>query len=452
MKRITYIALCLFLMVGAGYKAQAQDASECNVKYNLFRGDYKAKKYDLAYDNWLYCLDNCPKLSKNIYINGLVIAKDRYKKASEADKPAALALVKRVYEQRIENFPTDLGKLYGSYAAFMNSVGAPKAEVEALLQKAYDADKSRMGGKNIYMYFDMVLNKYKDTDVQKVFDTYDDVSEGIEQQKEDYTKKLAALKAKEESGQTLSARDKKNIKTYEQNLENNALIEAGLDAKISEISTCERLIPLYSKDFEANKSNAKWLKRAVSRMYAKECTDDPLYVQLVEAYVTAEPSAESSIFFANILLGKGETNKALEYYNKAIDQETDKFKKAKYLMRVAVEMNKKGRKSEARKYARRAIQNNPRMGDAYLLIAAMYGSSANSCGDDEFSKRMVYVAALNMAKKAQSVDPSIAPKARKYIKSYQANIPSKKLIFQKGLASGTPFKINCWIGETVSIP
>ncbi|WP_231372707.1 tetratricopeptide repeat protein [Aureivirga sp. CE67] len=450
MKRITYIALCLFLMVGATYKANAQDASECNVKYNLFRGDYKAKKYDLAYDNWLYCLDNCPKLTKNIYINGEKIAKHRYNNASEADKPAALALVKRVYEQRIENYPSDLGKVYGSYATFMNEAGAPKSEVFELLQKAFDADKTRMGGKNIYMFFDMILNKNKDTNVQKVFDTYDDVSEGIEEQKEDYIKKISALEAKKESGQTLTAREKKNLSTYEKNLSNNALIEAGLDKKIAEISTCERLIPLYRENFEANKANTTWLKRAIDRMDNKDCTEDPLYVELVEAYVALEPS--KTIYLAKILLKNGKINEAIENYIKAADLETDKFKKAKIYLRLAIEMSKKGRKSEARKYARLAIQNNPKSGDAYFLIGSMYASSANSCGSDEFEKRMVYVAALNKMQQAKNVDPSIAAKANRYIKAYKKQIPTKKSVFVRGIEAGSPFKINCWIGETVSVP
>ncbi|WCC44498.1 hypothetical protein PJW08_12555 [Tenacibaculum finnmarkense] len=40
----------------------------------------------------------------------------------------------------------------------------------------------------------------------------------------------------------------------------------------------------------------------------------------------------------------------------------------------------------------------------------------------------------------------------RYIASYRKNMPSKKLVFQKGVASGATHKIGCWIGETVRIP
>ena len=92
------------------------------------------------------------------------------------------------------------------------------------------------------------------------------------------------------------------------------------------------------------------------------------------------------------------------------------------------------------------------MGSSYLLIARLYASSANSCGTSEFEKRMVYVAALNKARRAVSVDPSISSKASSYIKNYSALSPDKKLVFTANVAPGSSFKINCWIGETVKVP
>ena len=92
------------------------------------------------------------------------------------------------------------------------------------------------------------------------------------------------------------------------------------------------------------------------------------------------------------------------------------------------------------------------MGHAYLLISNLYAASANTCGTDEISKRMVYVAAADKARRAKAVDPSITSIANKYIKSYMGSAPSKKLIFQEGLKSGTSYKIGCWIGETTRIP
>lgn len=443
------LAVLLFIVSAPAVFSQADQ--ECIVKYNLFKGDYSAGKYDAAYENWLWTMDNCPTLTVNIYKLGIKIAENRLETAtSEADKAAAEKLVERVYTQRLENFPQDLARVYSDLATFKDSHGASEDEVFALLEKCFKADPTEVSPTNIYRYFDIILNKYKDTNPQKVFDTYDEVGEGIELKRDEYSKQLDIINAKDST--TLSDKDKRSKLAIDQTLNNLELVEEGLDAKLSAISTCENLIPLNKKYFEDNKTNTVWLKRAVSRMYNKECTDDPFYDILVEAYVKADPSPRASVFYAGILVKKGETNKAMEYFKKAIDQETDSYSRAKYALRVAEILRKKGRMAESRSYAYKAIEYQPTMGKAYLLIASMYAASANSCGDDVVSKRMVYVAALNKAIKAKSVDPSISSLANRFIASYSENVPSKKDLFVAGVESGTSHKIGCWINETVIVP
>ena len=441
------LALLLFIISAPVVFSQA--VADCNIKYNLFKGDYKAKKYDTAYENWMWCMDNCPTLSVNIYKYGIKIAEHKLKTASEGEKTSAADLVMRVYTQRLKNFPKDFAKIYDKIATFKASQGVSEQEVYEWIEKSFKKDPTAVSPKNIYKYFDIILNKYKDIEPQKVFDTYDEVGEGVEVKRAAYSKKIDIINAKDST--TLSAKDKKKRKNYQQVLTNLSIVETGLDAKLSAISTCENLIPLNKKNFEANKSNAVWLKRAVSRMYNKECTDDPFYDTLVEAYVHADPSSAAYVYYAGFLLKKGKSTKAMEYFKKGIEEETDSYKRAGHLLRVSQILSKKGRKREARSYAYKALENAPTMGKAYLLIAGMYAASANSCGVDVVSKRMVYVAALNKALKAKSVDPSISRLANRYIKSYTANLPAKKDLFIAGVTAGTSHKIGCWINETVRV-
>lgn len=445
------LAVLFFIVSAPVVFSQAENNEECIVKYNLFKGDYSAGKYDVAYENWLWTMDNCPALTVNIYKLGIKIAESRLEAATTpADKAAAVKLVERVYTQRLEHFPQDLARVYSDYATFKDAQGASEDEVFVLLEKSFKADVTDISPTNIYRYFDIILNKYKDTNPQIVFDTYDEVGEGIELKRDDYSKQLDLIKAKDST--TLSDRDKNNKIAYEQHLSNLELVEGGLDAKLAAISTCENLIPLNKKYFQEHKTDGVWLKRAVSRMYNKECTDDPFYDILVEAYVKADPSPQASVFYAGILMKNGETNKAMEYFKKAIDQETDSYSRAKYALRVAEILRKKGRLEEARSYAYKALEYQPTLGKAYLLIGSMYASSANSCGNDVVSKRMVYVAALNKALKAKAVDPSISSLANRFIASYADNIPTKKDLFVAGVASGSRHKIGCWINETVIVP
>ena len=450
MRKVKQI-LALFIMMTATTLMFGQANADCSIKYNLFKGDYSAKKYDAAYENWMWCMDNCPDLSVNIYKYGYKIAMDKYNKAAAGEKAAAAEVVNRVFTQRLKYYQKDLGKVYSDWATFKQLNKAPEGEVFELLEKSFKEDPTAMSVKNMYKYFDVIMQRNKDTNPQVVFDTYDEVGEGVELKRAAYGKKIEAINAKDSL--TLSSRDKKNRKIYQQILTNLSIAETGLDSKISEISTCENLVPLYKKYFESEKENAVWLRRAVSRMFNKECTEDPFYPVLVEAYVHADPSPDASVFYAGILMKRGETNKAMEYFKKAIDQETDSYKKAKNLLKVAQILSKKGRKSEARSYCYDALKYAPTMGKAYLIIAGMYASSANSCGTDVVSKRLVYVAAANKASKAKQVDPSISSLANRYIRSYTANMPSKKDVFtsEKGIKVGDSHRIGCWIGETVRV-
>jgi tetratricopeptide (TPR) repeat protein len=284
-----------------------------------------------------------------------------------------------------------------------------------------------------------------------VFDTYDDVLESVAKKLEDYAKKLKPLLAKEEAGTELDKREKRNLRAYTINSKALGQVEGGLDNIIVELSTCDRLIPLFSRDFEANKTNVKWLKRAVSRMYNKDCSEDPLFEKLAKAYAEADPSADAYYFVARVLEKNGDKKGSEEMMAKAFELETDPLKKANFKLKFAQNAKKKGQKAKARQLAREAIQLNPNLGKAYLFIADLYAKSANSCGKGEFQIRMTYVAAYNKAKRAAAVDPSSAVSAGKYLRNYKANFPSKKVIFTEGVNEGDPFTVKCWINEAVKV-
>ena len=449
-KRIILLAN-LFLFLGLQVVNAQATQQECTIKYNLFKGDYQSKKYDDAFPNWIYLMDNCQKLSINIYKLGDKLAQVRFKNTE--NKVEAAALVKRVYQQRLENFPTkDPAKVHSDYATFLvKNKLASDDEVFEILELAYSIDPNRMSVKNIYRYFQGITDANKDTNPQKVFDTYDDVLESVGEKLVDYAKKLKVLNDKVEAGQELDKKEKRNLRAYTINSKALGQVESGLDQIIIVLSTCDRLIPLYERDFEANKTNAKWLKRAVSRMFNKECTDDPLFEKLAIAYAEASPSADAYSFVAGVLAKKGDISGAEQMRMKAFDLETDPFKKANFKLKFAQSAKKRGQKSKARQLAREAISLNPNMGRAYLFIASLYASSVNACGTNEFEKRMTYVAAHNKAVRASRLDPSMSSVARKFIRNYKANFPSKKVIFTEGVKEGDTFKVKCWINESVKI-
>ena len=111
MKKITFLVAAILFITTA--KTNAQDAQrECAIKYNLFKGDFKSKKYEDAFVNWEYLMDNCKDLSVNIYKYGATLAEDIKKDP---------VLAKRVYEQRLELFPTkNPAKVHSDYATYLS--------------------------------------------------------------------------------------------------------------------------------------------------------------------------------------------------------------------------------------------------------------------------------------------------------------------------------------------
>ncbi|WP_298782419.1 hypothetical protein [uncultured Polaribacter sp.] len=442
MKKFTFLLAITICLATAKTNAQDDAKRECSIKYNLFKGDYQSKKYDEAYTNWIYLMDNCKDLTVNIYKFGSNLAQNVKKDP---------ALAKRVYEQRLQYFPKkNPAKVHSDYATYLskNKLASEK-EIFDILEKAYKISPQAMGVKNIYIYFQGITDQFKDTNPQKVFDTYDDVVESVGEKLDDYAKKIVDLS---DSTRTLDKKEERRLNAYKINSKALGQIEGGLDAIISEIATCERLVPIYQRDFEANKNNAVWLRRAVSRMFNKECQDDPMFETLAKAYAEATPSPDSYSFYAGILEKNGDATGAAEMRQKAFDLETDPLKKSKYKLKFAEAARARGQFAKARSLAREAIKFNPNSGRAYLLIARLYQKSVNKCGSDEFEKRMVYAAALKQAQKAYNVDPSMSSTAKKYIASYRANLPKKTLIFTKGIAPGSSYTVKCWIGETVRVP
>jgi len=445
MNRITFLLLATVIFLTTA-KTNAQDddvTRECTIKYNLFKGDYQSKKYEDAYNNWIFLMDNCKDLSVNVYKFGATLAQDVRKDPE---------LAKRVYEQRLQYYPTNNpAKVHSDYATYLadNKLASDDVIFE-ILEKGYKIDPTKMGVKNLYSYFQGVTDRNKDENPQKVFDTYDDVLEHVGVKLDGYAAKLKDLT--KDSTKVLSKRDESLVRAYTINSKALGTVEGGLDAIISEIATCERLVPLYKRDFEENRSNPVWLKRSVSRLFNKGCQEDPLYAELAKAYAEASPSPEAYSFLANVLEDNGDTSGANAMRQKSFDLETDPLKKAKYKLKFAQAAESRGQLARARSLAREALRYNPNFGKAYLFIGRLYQKSVNSCGSNEFEKRMVYVAALNQAQRAAAVDPSISSTASRYIRSYRGNVPSKKAIFTAGVDAGSSYTIKCWIGETVRVP
>jgi tetratricopeptide (TPR) repeat protein len=290
----------------------------------------------------------------------------------------------------------------------------------------------------------------KTKDFQELVDLYTTVTDKVESEQKNYSGKKDAILLKEENG-TITSKDKKRLKSYDSYLINYVKISKGIDKDLGDRANCDKLIPLFEKNFEANKGNATWLKNAASRLKGKDCGDDPLFVKLVETFHNIDPSAKSAYYLGYLNEEKKAYADAEKFYNESANLHSEGFEKAKIYYRLAVMSKKRGAKSKSYNYARKTLVAQPSFGKAYLLISKLYGDSANECATTEFDRRAVYWLAANMADKAGKINTTLKKPAAQTAANYRAKAPNKEMIFSEGMA-GKKIAIGCWINKTVTVP
>ncbi len=453
-------SLIFTLMFLTGY---SQSNEECFSNLSIFAEYAKVKNYEEAYNPWLKVKSDCPSLNNAIYVYGERILKSFIKNNDGDMKVKYQDDLINMYDEWLEFFPktksgkNQTGKILAIKAQSMIDfkLGTPQ-EIYDTYDEAFNKDqKSFTSPKGLYNYFKTYFNLYKSGNsgvtLESLFNKYEDLTEKFEFEMSSYTTKLDMLLKKESNNDPLSTKETRNKKVYEVNMVACSTYLKNLNAIIAKESTCENLIPLYRKNFDKFKSDSVWLNRAASRMDSKDCSDDPLFVELVEALHELNPSANSAYYLGLLNDKKGDTKMAIQYYNESIELETNNIKKAKTLFKIALKFKKSGQFSKSRSYANRALGFQPSLGSAYLLIANLYASSANNCGNSQFDKRAVYWLAAQQARKAAKVDASIRKTANKTAVSYEGRAPSKTDIFTEGRA-GETISVKCWIGKNVTVP
>ena len=456
--------LFYFVLTFPFFQLQSQNSSEdCRENLSIFAESAKIKNYKAAYEPWMSVRTNCPKYSLATFQYGELILKDFIKSSSsEQEKMNYVDDLLKLYDEWAANFPirkgiNQIGKIYSSKGqAMIDNNIEDKLKIYQTFDYAYNNDiNSFSNPKSLAYYFQTAYDLYKmgnsEVPLEVLFNKYEELTERFESLRIDIAKNIDIILKKEESGVALSSKEERNKRIYDTNSNAVGAYLQLIDQRIAKEATCDILIPLYSKSFEANKDNSLWIKRAAGRLDGKECSDDPLFVTLVEQLHSLEPSADSAYYLGILNDKSGNSDQALKYYQESVTLESDNYKKANILYRIAVKFKNSGRKTSSRNYAERALSFQPSMGKAYILIANLYASSANACGDSQFNKRAVYWLAAQTAQKAGRVDASIRKIANRTAASYNGRAPSKTDIFTEG-NQGKTVSFSCWIRRSVKVP
>jgi tetratricopeptide (TPR) repeat protein len=455
--KFTVMAIVALLTVNLGF---AQQDEECMNNLSIFDSYAKNKKYDDAYEPWMIVRNKCPKFNRAIYVRGADILEHKIENSTGQEKTNFIKDYLVLLEKHHEYYPTKYkkGKMLGEKAQFSydyrKELGLSNEQLYKMFDDGFTQDLENFNNpKWLYSYFYEAVQLYdaKKMKPQDFFNKYDDVNDQIEAGISKYSTQLNKLNEKEEAGQTLTKRENSLKRQANSYLTNYDLITGSIDKLLGDRANCEVIIPLYEKDFEEKKNDTQWLQRAIDKLYAKECTDDPLFIKVVEQKNTIAPNADTAYYIGILKEKEGKNAEAEEYFKQAISLESDPLKKARTNKRLGEKFYKRGIYSKSRNYFRQALKLNPSDGSPYLRIAAMYAKSANDCGDTNFTKRAVFWLAADEALKAGRVDPRLRKSAGQYADNYNAKAPSKADVFSSEYQVGDTISIGCWIGSSVKV-
>ncbi|WP_127139600.1 hypothetical protein [Flagellimonas marinaquae] len=454
MKKRHYLTMIMVTMLTGLSMAQAQNP-ECMTNLSIYAEHVKVKNYDAAYEPWKMVYESCPDINKANFSYGERILKSKIESSTGAEKDTYIQDLLTLYDNSLKYFPTNYtkaGVAIDKVLLMYENKMASDEELFNMLDKAFQEDQANFKNpRALYLYFSSLVDLHDagKKDLQDVFNTYDDVTGKIEEENKQLTDVVTKLLPKDSLG-TLTSKEKKMLRAATVNSESYGKVASSVDSKLGALADCDNLIPLYEKSFDEKKGDVKWVKRAVGRMFSKECTDDPMFRKLFEAQLALDPSADAYMYGGVLKQKSGDMNGALADFNKAVELETDSYKKSEILYKIATTVRRSS-SSQARSYALKSIDANPANGKAYLLIANLYGNSANDCGSTPFEKRAIYWKAASMARKAATVDPALSGRASQAAASYEAKAPSKEMIFSSGMA-GKTISFSCWVGGSVTVP
>lgn len=465
MKKIWSI---LFLgMMALAYPASAQEetaddnSSECITKESIYFEYYKAKNYKDAFPEWLWLYNNCSDINPLHYIYGAQMIRSFIDEDPQGPKAAEYKkLLMDVYAKRLSLHPDERpGWVKGQQAVDMlrYKMGTPQ-EIIALVKEVIALSDARVpNGESIDavvldLYFKLAMNQYeaKVYSISEIFDMYEEISDLLSTSHDALSIEYNNLTS--DSTRQYTPQEARRVRNLEALIRNNEIVTGNMEARIRPIATCEMLTKVLGEQFEANKTNEEWLRKSSALLQVKECFGTPLYMNIAEAYYHVDPNARAAQGIAMMAYSKNDFKKAAEFFKAAAEGSSTPADRARNYLRLANSYYKMGQKSASRSAANSALAIDPKMGEAWLLIGHLYASSANECGSDEFEKRAVHFAALEMFRKAlSSSNPQIVDAARKSIASSSAMAPDKTMIFQYGMG-GKTLNIGCWIQTTVKIP
>ena len=443
---------------------QGEDSIRCLEAISISSVNVKNKAYDIAYPEWKVVFTEFPVARVDTYTNGIKILTELIKKEADPKKKEDyIKELMQVYDQQIKYIDKlqeitrtqlsagqILGKKAMAYIQYYKN--APVDTIYAMLAKSVEMEKGMSEYTVTERFIKYSAEKYKkdQSHGEQLIEDYLNASVYIVEVLDKYNDKIIECERRyKEEG---NPRDSTNAIAYGKMIGASRISKSNIDAYFinSGAASCEDLNKIYTPTLEANKSNIEYLNKVISVMSMLRCTKEDAYLVASEYALAIEPTAKAAMGCGYRYYKKGDLNKAIEYFDMAIEYETSATNKAELCYSVASIYLNRGNYSKARQYANKAISYNSKYGDPHILIAQCYANGPK-WSNDSFENACVYYLCLDRLDHAKAVDPSCKRDADRFAKAYENQVPSGNEIFMRGYNKGKVINIGGWINETTRV-
>lgn len=431
--RVLYSFLILLASTSAfaqfKWPEDPEKKKDAQTAYTLYDDSYKQGDYDGALPHLDKLLDEYPDLSKAIYINGIKIYKEIWRKEKDATKKSAAAdKVMSLYDKRFELFNGEEKK------------GIDRKAMDAFVFFAKDRDRTRyildlfaktyeLKGDNAFYpvgryYMNMAsiafARKSGITD-QEILDIYGRTTQHIDFQIE---------KAKSKN---------QNTKKYDD-------IKKFIDEKLAKLNLidCDFIVDKLVPEFEQNPNNAELANKIFVFAFDGGCTDEDWFVKAAERVFESDPNYGVAKLLGARYAREKNYEKARDYYTKAAELTDDNTDKGSVMKQMASMFRIEGNKAEARKYALQTMETDPSLATEMneMIGDMILGSSECDQQKSQVDDRARFIAAYDYYQKAGN---------RLKMSQAQAQFPTIGDIFTANRQENETVFVGCWIQKNVKL-
>jgi tetratricopeptide (TPR) repeat protein len=438
--KLKHLFLTLILAVLANVNLNAQSADynkeDCDKYRSLYFQYLKQNMFRDAMTFWAMAYNYCggiDSLDSKFFVNARV----GYMKLYSAEQDPKLKVGLRdtiywIYESLIVLDPANPDWKAKYATMLVTEEDTRYGKIDSLYQQSLHLQKTEAFYYDIRQYFKhLIVNKYNKAPDDKKEDIRSFIIEEY-MLLSDYCSGAAVTKR--------AAADEEGAKKYDdaQEFLDKYFLQIVTDCNVLVNVLDKKLTTLPQvKDAKSNKVNSY-----LALLDKKKCQSTPTYAKLLDTLISIDPNANAYYKTGIYYLSNDQAEKAVDYFQKAVDMEGAGANKDEYLYNLALSQYASKKFRAAFNTAKMVEGTNK--GKALKICGDAIAATANGCGETTFERKANYWLANDYYRKAAALGADVSTSR------FLDSAPTDDEIFSEGKTKGSSITLSCW-GESTTI-